>query len=380
MSTWTGAVNTDWNNAGNWTSGGIGAGIPNAGVDAIFDGTATRDCVLGGPRACRALTFTGFAYQVDLATFTLQANNNITFQANQSSRIIGTTGRLACNASGTITSNSGTWPLDFTINNVGGITMTLVDDMRVGGSWLGSGGGTVTLAGAFTLFVGTNITATNGLFAPVTNIVMNGSGTYSGFNAYNLEINTTGSITITGGVSFTRKFIITNVGSITMTAANVTIANATTVNLGGRTIGNLTHAISVPGSPIITYSTDVVCSNFTIGNSGTVIYNGPGRVLVFGNYNLGGSAASTSTLVVELKGTGTISPGFMALSCIVNSIGTYTLGTPLTLNSSLSFTCTTSTLNTGTGTVIINNGVTIVPSTVNWYNITIPTNATITIN
>jgi hypothetical protein len=379
MSTWTGTVNTDWNNAGNWTSGGIGAGIPNAGVDAIFDGTAVRDCVLGGPRACRALTFTGFAYQVDLATFTLTTNNNITFQANQSSRIDGTTGRLLLAANSTITSNSGVWPLDILFQNFTGATFTLADDLRVAGSYLGSGGGTQIFTGPGNLYIGGDVTVTGSRYGN-SNLIMNGSGTYTGSAVSNLEIDTTGSIIITGGVRFTRKFIITAVGTITMAAANVIIENAATVDLGGRIIGNLTHSISVGGSPTIAYLTNVVCNNFTIGNSSSVIYNGPGRVLVYGNYNLGNSGASTSTLVVELKGAGTISSGIMALSCVVNSSGTYTLGSPITLQSSISFTCTTSTLNTGTGTVIINNGVTIVPSTVNWYNITIPTNATITIN
>ena len=107
MSTWTGAVSTDWNNALNWGPGGTGTGIPSATVDAIFSGTPVNNCVMGANRVCRALTFTGYTGTLTVATFILQANNNITFQADQSSIIIGTTGRLACNASGTITSNSG---------------------------------------------------------------------------------------------------------------------------------------------------------------------------------------------------------------------------------------------------------------------------------
>lgn len=374
----------NWGTASDWSATPFSSGyttgtVPTAADDVIFE-AVSGNCALGGNRVCKSINFATYANVLNVAAFTITVSGNITFQANQSSRISGTTGRLISAASGTITSNGGTWPLDYQISNITA-TITLADDMRVGGSWLGSGGGTVTLAGAFTLFVGTNITATNNLIAPVTNIVMNGSGTYSGNNAYNLEINTTGSITITGGVSFTRRFIITAVGTITMATANVTISNATTVNLGGRTIGNLTHSISAVGSLTITYLTDVVCSNFTIGNSGSVIYNGPGRVFVFGNYILGGSAASASTLVVELKGSGTISGNIMALSCVVNSSGIYFLvGATITLQSSISFTCTTPTLNTGTTTVIISNGVTIVPSTVNWYNITIPNNATITIN
>jgi hypothetical protein len=369
MSTWTGAISTDWNNVGNWAAGGVGTGIPSATVDAIFSGTPTNPCIMGANRVCRALSFIGYTSTLTAATFTLTANNNITFQADQSSRVIGTTGRLACNASGTITSNNGIWPLDFTINN-NLVTMTLADDMRVTGSWLGSagGGGTVTLAGAFTLFVGTNITAINGLASPITNVVMNGSGTYSGNSAYNLEINTTGNIIITGSVTFTRRFIITAVGSITMTAANVTIQGAANIDLGGRTIGNLTHSASGSGQ-IINYLTNLICNNFSVSAAGGNFLNGPGKVFVNGNYVLGANAISN--LVVELIGTGTISTGTISLPCVVNcSAGTYTLGATLTINNT--FTYTSGIVNTGISTVTLNNGISLSSAGINWYNITIP--------
>jgi hypothetical protein len=313
MSTWTGAVSTDWNNAGNWTTGGIGIGIPNAGVDAIFDGTATRNCVLGANRACRALTFTGFTFQLDLATFTLTTNNNITFQLDQSSRIIGTTGRLACGASGTITSNSGTWPLDFTINNVGGITMTLADDMRVAGSY-SAAGGTRVVNGLFSIFVGGNFT-TASTHTGTANFIMNGSGTYSGAGQCNLEVNTSGTIIITGAVSFIRRFIITAAGSITMTAANVTISGGTIVDLGGRTIGSATFATS---NGTTTVSTDMYCTSFVGGN--TQVINGPGRIYVNGPY-LGHNTVGNAT--IELIGSGSIN-GNISNNLVINTTGTYT--------------------------------------------------------
>lgn len=372
MSTWTGAVSTDWNNAANWAAGGIGTGVPSATVDAIFSGTPTRPCVLGANRTCRALTFTAYTSTVDFATFTLTANNNITFQVNQSSIIIGTTGILISGATGTVTSNGGTWPLNYTINNFIG-TVTLADNMIVSGSYSASGGSR-TINGS-SLFVGTNLTS-SASHSGTTDFIMNGSGTYTGIGACNLEIDTSGTIIVTGAVTFTRRFIITAAGSITMTAANVTILNATTVDLGGRTIGNLTHSFTI-GFSTITYLTDVYCSNFSIGN-GTNIYNGPGQIYASGNYVFGG--ASSGSLIVNLIGTGTIGVGTMGLTCIVNSSGIYTLGATLTLGTGITFTCTTSTLNAATSIVTINNGVTLSTLGINWYNITISASATITIN
>jgi hypothetical protein len=375
MSTWIGTVSTDWNNVLNWGPGGTGAGIPSATVDAIFSGTPVNACVLNGNRACRALTFTGYTSTVDLATFTLSASGNITFQADQSSRVLGTTGRLISVTSHTITSNAGTWPLDYQITNLG-LTITISGDMRIAGSWVSSGGGTQTLIGAFNIYVGTNVTMAGTLSSVATNIIMNGSGTYSGNGTTNLEINTTGTVVVTGTVNFTRRFIVAVTGTVTMTAANVTINNTTTIDVNGKTVGNLTHGFSATST--VTYLTDVYCSNFSIGN-GTNIYNGPGQIYASGNYVFGG--ASSGSLIVNLIGTGTIGVGTMGLSCVIAATGTYTLGVTLTLGTSISFTSATgAVLNTGISTVTVSNGVTISTLGLSWNNITISASATITIN
>ena len=322
MSTWTGAVSTDWNNALNWTSGGIGTGIPNAGVDAIFSGTPVNNCVMGANRVCRALTFTGYTGTLTVATFTLTTNNNITFQSDQSSRIIGTTGILACNASGTITSNSGIWPLNFTINN-NTVTITLADDMRVAGSYSVSGGSRTV--NGFILYVGGNFTCGSPTTG-TTNFIMNGSGTYSGSASCNLEVDTLGSIIITGSVTFTRRFIITAAGSITMTAANVSIQGGTTVDIGGRTIGTLTFATSTGTT---TVSTDMYCTSFTGGN-GQVI-NGPGRIYVNGPYaghNGGGN------VTIELIGSGSLASN-ISNDLVINTTGTYTFTSNITCTKSI---------------------------------------------
>jgi hypothetical protein len=370
MSQWTGAISTNWNDAGNWIAGGIGIGIPNAGVDAIFSGTPVRECVLGANRICRALTFTGYTSTVNLASFTLTTNNNITFQANQTSLVLGTTGTLVSSSSQTVTSNSGTWPLNYQIANLA-LTITIAGDMRVNGSLLMTGG--TTICNGDKLFIGTNIT-TGTAFQGTTNLIMNGTGTFSGNGYCNLEINTIGNITVTGPVTFTRRFIVATTGTVTMTAANVTISNATTIDVNGKTVGNLIHSFSIAGT--ITYLSDIYCSNFQIGN-GTNVYNGPGRVYAYGNYILNG--ASSGSLVIELKGTGTISIGTVGLSCTIDSSGIYTLGATLTLNSGISFICLTPTLNAATSTVTVNNTI-LQTLSINWYNITIASTATVTLN
>ena len=364
----------NWGTASNWSAtdgGGATGAIPTTSDDVFFTSNS-GNCSLNANRVCKSIDFTGYTNVLSMATFTLSVSGNITFQSTQSSRISGTTGRLISAASGTITSNGGSWPLDYQIANVTSINITFADNMRILGSYIGAGGGTQTLTGSFNIYVSTNITSTGTISSTSTNFIMNGSGTYSGSASCNLEIDTTGTIIITGSVAFTRRFIITNVGSITMTAANVTIGNTTTVDLGGRTIGNLTHGFSLTST--VTYLSDVYCNNFTIGN-GSATYNGPGKIYASGNYAFSGF--SSGTLVVELIGSGTIGTGSIGLVTIINCSGTYTLGATLTIGNT--FTYTSGTFNTATSTVTLGSGISITSGPINWYNITVNT-GTITLN
>ena len=369
MPTWTGAISTDWNNALNWVTP---AAVPTAATDAIFSGTPVNNCVMGNSRSCRALTFTGYTGTLTVATFTLTTNNNITFQANQSSIIIGTTGTLASGATQTITSNTGVWPLNFQILNVGQ-SITITGDMRITGSLL-SAGGSVNISGN-KIFVGTNISWTTQLFG-TTDIIMNGSGTYSGgaTTQCNLEIDTTGSITITGSVRFTRRFIITAAGSITMTAADVTILNTTTVDLGGRSIGNLSHSTS--GVSTYTYLTNVQCSSLTLSGSNTSTYTGPGKILASGSYTFNAGNAN-GTLVVELNGTGTMSTGTSLLPLIISTSGIITTSS-FTLGNTLTYTA--GAVNTGATTMTLNTGVTVNSAGINWYNVIVPTSVSVVLS
>jgi hypothetical protein len=364
MSTWTGAISTDWNNAGNWAAGGIGTGIPTSTTDAIFSGTPVNNCVMGANRVCRALTFTGYTGTLTVATFTLQVFNNITFQSDQSSRIIGTTGILSIASNSTITSNNGIWNLNILFVNSGG-AYVLPDDLRVTGSYLGSGGGTQTITGVGNIYIGGNVTMT-GTFNTNSNLIMNGSGTYSGSAIGNLEINTTGSIIITGSVTFTRRFIITAAGSITMTAANVSIIGGTTVNIGGRTIGSV-NFISSLGTTTI--STDMYCTSFTGGN-GQVI-NGPGRIYVNGPYaghNGGGN------VTIELIGSGSIANG-ITNNLAINTTGIYTFTSNIGCGASITITHNQGTINPQT--FLFQNNVTTLTFNINapgfnLYNWTLP--------
>ena len=388
MSTWTGAVSTDWNNAANWTIGGTGIGVPSATVDAIFSGTPTNPCVLGANRTCRVLTFTGYTSTVDFATFTLTAKNNITYQANQSSRIIGTTGILISGATGTITSNGGTWPLNYRINNFIG-TVTLADNMIVSGSFSTGGGGTVTVNNN-TLSIGGNFTGGTAIVG-TTNFIMNGTGTLTTGNS-NIELNTSGTITISGNIQIFSRFIITSVGTLTgLSTSNITFRGdlaTNTINLGGRTIGNLT--LLANAFPItFQFLSSLTCNNFTVAN-GTGSYSGPTSpstavITVNGNYIFNGSQllgnGTLSVLMTGASGTAAISISGPTINIpLTINAGANTVSFPAAANMNVgptTLTLSSGNINANGGTVTM-NGTTLNTPNVNYFNIT--ASNTITIN
>ena len=76
--TWTGAVSTDWNNAGNWTNG-----VPNGTKNAVI-GPATRGCSIAAaatPPICMDLTVNAGASLTMAASSRLQLTGNLDYAA-----------------------------------------------------------------------------------------------------------------------------------------------------------------------------------------------------------------------------------------------------------------------------------------------------------
>ena len=98
-----------------------------------------------------------------------------------------------------------------------------------------------------------------------TNFIMNGSGTYTGTGLCNLEIDTSGTIIITGSITLSRRFIITNVGTITMTAGGIlSVGGAITI---GTASGTWTPGT---GTLIFTATNTLPATIFTSFNNLTI--------------------------------------------------------------------------------------------------------------
>ncbi len=135
FTTWTGAVSTNWNTAGNWDNG-----VPVTGIDAVIASTG-RQPILTGTQSVNKLTINSGA------TLTNNGTLNIASTFGNNGTITGT-GTTQLNGS-TVQSIIGTGTVgSFTINNTGGASVS-------------SGSNKLNITGVLTLQLGTFTTNSN---------------------------------------------------------------------------------------------------------------------------------------------------------------------------------------------------------------------------
>lgn len=327
MPIWTGAVNNNWSNAGNWAADGTGSGVPTQASDAVFSSTSAVNCtvdVVGGA-VCRNLNFNGGTGYVGTITMTNNiivgstavANHSVTLSAGMgiagiasiSTRVNGTT---------SLRSNGRIWPNAFGINNSGSVgtsNVTLLDNWTISGNlFIGAGGASVVIfSGAFTINAGANVTlqisganarivATAG---SISTIRMTGTGTYSstgitanGGLGLNLTIDAPGqTVTLANGSGYggvgaaagsTFLYVagtVVSVGTFYL-YTGIQTAAAYTVNLSG---SNSTSATT-------TSSTGVNFNNLDIRTNGV---SGGQTINIIGNICVVGNLTTTPVTVTK---------------------------------------------------------------------------------
>lgn len=393
MPIWRGTTSTGWNTGSNWIIDGSGnTGVPTATTDAIFDSGAVNNCVLGADRVCRDLIFTSFpnTRTVDFATFNLSSYRSVTLQSDISSRVIGTTGTLrmaltvgGSAVNGTITPNSGIWPLNFTGGGVVGLTITLAADFNVAGS-VSLGTGPIYSGNNF--FIGGNFSTAGGgsLLTSTTNFIMTGSGTLSmAGNGCNLEINSpSGTITVLGNILAGRRFVITSVGTLNLPSTT----NFTFIPSGPSTIdfGPGNRPIQDFTTNTATGQTITILNSFTCRDISLIggTYNGPTSpsssiITITRNYNITIQPTATNgTLSLVMNGTsvggGSISNNSIIsrLPLTINAGGnTISLGAAISIFQDAVLTRTSGNINVGTSTLSFQNAASVTINNMVFWNV-----------
>jgi hypothetical protein len=351
-----GGVDQNWGTSGNWaaTSGGAGgAGVPTNSDDVFFDANSPGCTVNTSARVCKSIDFTGYTNTLTMSNI-ITVSGDIVLQAAQSSRIAGSAA-LKMNASGTITSNGGTWPNPFTF--IGSLTATLSGDFTVNGL-LASGetstspvvtlnGDTLICNGGLSMqhkITGTaDILAQNGIFNANTTIAT---------IAIPFTVQATGTVTLQTLAFLGTTFVYTS-GTVVSTAFNLVCSGSCSLDFNG--ISALTATFN--SSSTITLVSDLnVRTSVVTGNPVTI--NGAFEVNCGGfQYGVAGGSA---TLVLRGGNTvggitytaGTLEGSTSSQTCFLNIeiIGDITLGTHNRFFGN-TIVFTSGNINPGTGTL-----------------------------
>lgn len=300
MPTWSGAVNSNWSNTGNW----IGGVLPTASTDAIFDGTFTNPCTVdGAARPCRDLITTGHNATITL-DFDIQVNRHITTDA---ATVFAGVGYLNQRATGTWDIATGCVltkvKFEFAV-----VTVTLSRSTVVGELAKRNAYNTTFTAGAAATLTVTKIEA---LTANVLSLIMGA----------NVSCIIDGAASIVGGTtSITLGGSYTLSSGSTLALSNIIwFATGATFNVSAGTVSAGTSTLVLPsGTMTLTtgsnhiwnfnsYGTVNISADLYIDNNwlhNTVIVSGAFDIYVGGNLQGGTLRTSNRKVVVSGATTG----------------------------------------------------------------------------
>ncbi len=322
-SVWTGAVNTDWSNPGNWSTGSV----PTGTDDVVIPSTANKPAVTSTCDAKSILVNSGG--QLNLGTLNCQVAGNVI----SSGTIIGTTGAIQIVAAGQI---QGNFP-----NLIASAPVTVS-----GATGLGGGNGNVTITGAGaslnlngqTLVAPGDLTVTAGGLLVMTNpadvLTIQGNAVFDGGNESgaltegrlsvfgNFSQQATSSaasffaggshLTVLGGPNSTVSFAASGIsrfqeldvssktGTLTL-GSNVTIAGQLISNTGGGngpTITGSGFTLTAGGADVLGGATSTALTM-----DGVPLILSGGAITSFGNVTFTNQSPVGTALTVNNNGT-----------------------------------------------------------------------------
>lgn len=214
----------------------------------------------------------------------------------------------------------------YNIQTTSTTTVTLLANLTSTNSYNLSGG-SATFNG-FTLYLAGIAFSNNITLSGTTNVVFNGTGTWSSTNIGQLKSNTTintfGTLTISGNVYFGTGTLTYTAGTVDASGSTLTITASTTLNTNGITWNNVNiSTVTVTNNSILTVN------GLLTYISHAVVLNGS-DVILNGGFTSNSNSACTGTATIKFKNTGTwvhTSGGSISNNIVFDSgVNTITLG------------------------------------------------------
>jgi hypothetical protein len=340
------STGANWGTAGDWSTTPspvyTGGSVPTAADDVIFEAASANCIVNTSNRVCKSITFATYTNEIQMS-FNITVSGAITFGASMQVHPVGS-GSIGSIVTSTITPNGFAWPNTFTLGGTSQ-TYTLASNMTLNGQLTCSGTTAITInANTLTCNNGAVFTISTG---GTTTIELKG-GNWSGTCNNTVNLNSTGTITLTGSIGRSSGTLTYVAGTINNSGNWSLSYTGGSINVGNNIIwGNITM-----GTGTITLVNNLHTSGILItGNGG--IWNGAYTIYCTGITQNNTTNALYGTATVELTGTGTwqhittsISWGFdTVINC---GAGTLTINTARIFGSSVrvpTLTYTSGTVN-----------------------------------
>jgi len=259
------AVFTVANGGGNINAGGTYVGgVAPSSTDTIAFTATSGQLTVNTTFTIAGVDFTNYVNTLTM-NGVLVVNGNITFVAAMT---ISGTSKLTIGATSTITSNGKTFPnsVDFNMT-AGSQIVTLADNWNVTGS-VSFITNTATFNGNKISIGGSLSNNTNG---GTTLFELVGTGTWTSSNFRNsLTINTSGTITITGTLSYNTGTLTRMAGTVVTTGSTLLINSSTTLNTNGINWNN----VNIIAGTITNNSLLTINGTLTLASSSNVVFAG----------------------------------------------------------------------------------------------------------
>ncbi len=198
--------------------------------------------------------------------------------------------------------NTSVW---LSVTNNAAATLTLLSDLNLSGE-LRNGSGTLTINGAYTVYIGGNLTrSSNTVFSGTASLVMNGTGIWSDLYqaqifGFDLTINTTGTITISGAVRINEAFTYVAGTVITTGSTLVLPSNGVSYDLNGIVF----DIVVFNGGVTRTFLSDMTCKTLNVTGAASTTN---GSSIYFNNlqYQTTAGSVGLGTTTFVFAGTGT---------------------------------------------------------------------------